>query len=112
MKKIQNLKEIIKKSMAWLLILMAGIKISVVAAYATAGTADISKVTAPINNLVMLLEAIAAAIGVLIVIWNVIKLGQALPAHDNAAINMAILGITGGAIMTVTGSVLAIMGVA
>ncbi len=108
MKNIQNLK----KSMTWLLILMAGIRLSVTAVYATAGTADISRVTAPINNLVLLLEAIAAAIGVFIIVWNVIKLGQALPAHDNAAINMAVLGIVGGGIMTVTGSVLAIMGVA
>lgn len=112
MKKIQNLKEIIKKCMAWLLLLMTGIRMSVVAAYATAGAADISKVTAPINNLTMILEVIVAAVGVLMIIWNVGKLGQALPAHDNAAINMAILGIAGGAIMTVAGTILSIMGVA
>ncbi len=109
-KQVKNLQEKIKKSMVGLLFLFAGIQIAIVNTYATSGNANVDAVTKPINMLNMMLEAIVSAAGVFIIIWNIGKLGQALPAHDNSAINMAVLGIIGGAIMTLSGSVLMIMG--
>lgn len=109
-KQLKHLQGKIRKSMAVLFFLLAGIQIAIVNTYATSGNANIDTVTAPINNLKLILEAIVSVIGIIIVIYNISKLGPAISSHDNSGIAQAVSGIAGGAIMAAVSTVLAILG--
>lgn len=73
------------------------------------GGAD--SIIAPITKLTDLIEKVVAAIGVVIIVKNVMEFAQAYQQQDSATMNSALKGIVAGVIMAAIGTVLSIMGI-
>ena len=81
---------------------------SVMNAYAT--DTDVSTVTDPLNNLKTLLIAIVAAVGVIILVKNVMEFAQAYQAQDSSTMHSALKGIVAGIIMAGISAVITFLG--
>ncbi len=68
-------------------------------------------VLAPLNNLKTLLTSIVAAIGVIVMVKNIMEISSALQNQDSAGVTSGLKGLAGGAMMAAIGTVLTILGV-
>ena len=71
---------------------------------------DTSSVTKPLDSLKTLLLSVIGAVGVIILAKNVMEFAQAYQHNDSAAMNSALKGIAGGAMMAGITSVLGVLG--
>ena len=73
---------------------------------------DISAITKPLDNLKLLLIAVVGAIGVIILVKNVMEMAQAYQAQDSSGMSSALKGIVAGLMMAGISTVLGILGFA
>lgn len=77
----------------------------------SAATANADAVLTPLNNLKTLLTSVVAAIGVIVIIKNVMEIASALQNQDSAGVASGLKGFAGGVLMAAIGTVLTILGV-
>lgn len=73
---------------------------------------DVSAITKPLDNLKLLLIAVVGAIGVIILVKNVMEMAQAYQAQDSSGMSSALKGIVAGLMMAGISTVLGILGFA
>lgn len=73
---------------------------------------DISAITKPLDNLKLLLIAVVGAIGVIILVKNIMEMAQAYQGQDSSGMSSALKGIVAGLMMAGISTVLAILGFA
>lgn len=78
---------------------------------AFAANANANAVLAPLNNLKTLLTSVVAAIGVIVIVKNIMEVSSAIQNQDTAGITSALKGLAGGILMAFVGTVLTILGV-
>ena len=73
---------------------------------------DVSAITKPLDNLKILLIAVVGAIGVIILVKNVMEFAQAYQGQDSSGMSSALKGIVAGLMMAGISTVLGILGFA
>ena len=73
---------------------------------------DVSAITKPLDNLKLLLIAVVGAIGVIILVKNVMEFAQAYQGQDSSGMSSALKGIVAGIMMAGISTVLGILGFA
>jgi hypothetical protein len=68
-----------------------------------------SAVTKPLDNLKVLLAAIVASIGGIILVWGIYLLGTGIRASDTSSQHQGWLSIASGGVMASAGTVIAII---
>ena len=127
MKKMKKIKQIfgqVKKTVKRAALVMTGMMYSpmtlCVVAYAADekdgketnnGGGNISAITKPLDNLKSIIIAVVGAIGVIILVKNVMEFAQAYQAQDTSTMNSALKGIVAGTMMALISTVLTILGI-
>ncbi len=71
---------------------------------------DVSSVTEPIDNLKVLVLAIIATVGVIILAKNLMEFAQAYQQQDSSTMNSALKGVVAGIMMAGISTVLSMLG--
>lgn len=77
---------------------------------AYASEVDVSAVTKPLDVIKVIVLAVLATIGYITAAINIGKFGEALKANDSSSLSMHGLGVAGGVIMGLAGTILGLMG--
>lgn len=102
----QKVKKIMKEVCPKLWGIPAAIILNPAIVYA-AGT---EAITQPLENLKILVIAVIAAVGIIILAKNVMEFAQAYQQQDSATMNSALKGIVAGVMMAGISAVLAFLG--
>lgn len=110
---MSKIKEKIKKAIKNIVPVVGGVfaftGLGAVDTFASAP--DTSSVTAPLQNLLRVFEAVIAGIGAIILLKNIVEAVQAYQQQDSSGMYSALKGVVAGAIMCAAGLVLAIIGI-
>ena len=71
---------------------------------------DVSSVTKPLDTIKTIFLAIAGAVGVIIIVKNLIELGTAIQDRDTPSLMSALKGLAGGFIVAAASTVLVLLG--
>ena len=71
---------------------------------------DVSSVTKPLDTVKTIFIAIAGAVGVIIIVKNLIELGTAIQDRDTPSLMSALKGLAGGFIVAAASTVLVLLG--